>query len=65
MKFDKIAEISGKAFGRIDKVTNTDTDLDIYQKLNTEAFEKIAQKYGADETEKYIKAMEFERLKNG
>ena len=62
--WEKIDSSASKAFGRIDKVTGSDVDLDVYSKMDIEAFKELAAQYGEEVVQGYIQDMEYKRLKN-
>jgi len=62
---DRKLKSTSSAFERVRNRTGQQTvrPLEIYESLKPEDFAQIAQKYGIDETVRYIQAMEGLRMK--
>lgn len=69
MEHIKLLRSAAKAgFSNVRKATHGegfDINVKIYEKLTPQQFEKIRSVYGDDGLARYIKTMEYRRLKNG
>lgn len=60
-----IDNAASSAFGKIDTYMGNDVDLDLYNRLDDRGFQALTEVYGAGEVSKYIKTMEYKRMKQG
>jgi hypothetical protein len=65
---NRLRSATKKAFGRGSSLTSAsrkDSDLKLYQELDSTEFDIIGRVYGQEALLTYIKSMEARRLKNG
>jgi hypothetical protein len=65
--FDRMQAATKKAFDRVGKATNveTDPDLALYGTLKPEHFTELMKTYGEEPIVNYIKDMEAKRIMGG
>ncbi len=63
--FERMVNGATKAFNRIEKVVGSTPDLDVYSKMDMDAFKELAAQFGEEAVQGYIQEMEYKRLTNG